>query len=103
MPYTVEDFRKDAIREAFGYMTPAEMAEKFPDELIVKLPPMKRLIGLPPEERLRGLPPEEIFKAFPAEERLKGLSPEEIRAYLKKLPKKVKPSKKKGTTLKKSA
>jgi len=112
MPYTVEDFRKDAIREAFGYMTPAEMAEKFPDELIVKLPPMKRLIGLPPEERLRGLPPEErlrglppeeIFRVFPAEERLKGLSPEEIRAYLKKLPKKVKPAKKKGTTLKKSA
>ena len=84
MPYTVEDFRKDAIREAFGYMTPAEMAEKFPDELIAKLPPMKRLIGLPPEE---------IFRAF---------SPEEIRAYLKKLPKKAAPAKKKGTTLKKS-
>ena len=121
MPYTVEDFRKDAIREAFGYMTPAEMAEKFPDELIVKLPPMKRLIGLPPEERLRGLPPEERLKGLPPEERLRGLppeeslrglppeeifrafSPEEIRAYLKKLPKKVKPAKKKGTTLKKSA
>jgi len=48
---------------------------------------------LTPEERLRGLP---------AEERLRGLSPEEIRAYLKKLPKKAAPAKKKGTTLKKS-
>jgi len=77
MPYTIEDYRNEIKQRALKILTP--------------------------EERLRGLPPEEIFKAFPAEERLKGLSPEEIRAYLKKLPKKVKPAKKKGTTLKKSA
>jgi hypothetical protein len=52
------------------------ITEKFPDELIAKLPPRKRL---------RGLPPEEVFGAFSAEE---------IRAYLKKLPKKAKSPKK---------
>jgi len=97
MPYTVEDFRKDAIREALGYMTPDEITEKFPDELIVKLPPKKRLIGLPPEEIFRAFPAEERLRGLPAEERLKGLSAEEIRAYLKKLPKKTKTKKKMHT------
>jgi hypothetical protein len=85
MPYTMEDFRKDVVREALGYMTPDEIMEKFPDELLGKIPPTKRLRGLSTDEILRGL------------------SPEEIRAYLKKLPKKAAPAKKKSAKSKKSA
>ena len=86
MPYTIEDYRNEIKQRALKMMTPEEVLKAFSVQEIIR--------GLPAEERLRGLP---------AEERLRGLSPEEIRAYLKKLPKKVKPAKKKGTTLKKSA
>jgi hypothetical protein len=62
MPYTIEDFRRDAARKILEELSPEERHE------IAK--------RLPPEERLRGLSPEE---------RLRGLSEEEIEAYLKKL------------------
>jgi hypothetical protein len=57
MPYTMEDFRREFLRDHLGDLTPEE-----------------RLKGLPPEERLKGLPPEE---------RLKGLTIEEIEEYLR--------------------
>ena len=59
MPYTMEDFKRDAKEEFLKTLTPEE-----------------RLKGLPPEERLKGLPPEERFK---------GLTAAEIQAYLEKL------------------
>ncbi len=86
MPYTIEDFRKEIKQDALKMMTPEEVVKAFPAEEIFG--------AFPAEERLRGLP---------AEERLRGLSAEEIRAYLKKLPKKATPAKKKGTKNKKSA
>jgi len=95
MPYTIEDYRNEIKQRALKMMTPEEVLKAFSVQEIIR--------GLPAEERLRGLPAEERLRGLPAEERLRGLSPEEIRAYLKKLPKKVKPAKKKGTTLKKSA
>jgi hypothetical protein len=58
MPYTMEDFRRDYVREHLKDLTPQE-----------------RLKDLTPEERLQGLSPEE---------RLAGLSPEEIAALLKR-------------------
>jgi hypothetical protein len=67
MPYTMEDFRRDYVREHIEDLTAEE-----------------RLRGLPPEERLKGLPPEERLKGLSPEERLKGLSPEEIAALLKR-------------------
>jgi hypothetical protein len=69
MPYTMEDFRRDFIKE-------------HRKELLEAMTPEERLKGLPPEERLKGLPPEERLKGLPPEERLKGLSAEEIEAYL---------------------
>ncbi len=62
MPYTMEEFMRDATKE-----------------ILESLPPEERLRGLPPEERLRGLSPED---------RLRGLTPEEMRAmkaYLDRL------------------
>ena len=57
MPYTMEDFRKDFVKEHLSVLSPDEILEK-----------------LSPDDRLKGLSPED---------RLKGLSPEEIKAYLK--------------------
>ena len=68
MPYTVEDYKRDLLKEVVKAI-PAE-------EILSRFDPEERLRGLPPEERLRGLPPEE---------RLRGLSVEQIRAYLEKL------------------
>ncbi|NJL60406.1 MAG: hypothetical protein HC887_13005 [Desulfobacteraceae bacterium] len=39
MPYTLENFRHDVIREALGYMTSDEIMEKFPvDKLLQRVP-----------------------------------------------------------------
>jgi len=54
------------------------------------------------QDALKMMTPEEIAKAFPAEKIFGAFSPEEIRAYLKKLPKKAAPAKKKGKKKKKS-
>jgi hypothetical protein len=66
--YTLEDFRREYMKEHLPELTPQERAE-----VLQALPPEERLAGLPPEERLAGLPPEE---------RLAGLSIEQIRQYL---------------------
>lgn len=53
MPYTMEDFRRDYVREHLKELTPKE-----------------RLEGLSPEERLKGLSPkviEGILKKMKAE------------------------------------
>ncbi|MBI4748467.1 MAG: hypothetical protein HY774_08245 [Acidobacteria bacterium] len=68
MPYTMEDFKRDAKEEFLKSLTPEE-----------------RLKGLPAEERLKGLPPEERLKGLPSDELLKRLSVGDIQAYLKKL------------------
>jgi len=74
MAYTMQDFRRDLLKERYAKLTPEERRE-----FIQSLPPAKRreiLQALSPEERLAGLPPEE---------RLAGLSAEEIRQYLDRL------------------
>jgi hypothetical protein len=59
MPYTIEQFRRDALKE---------ILEETPAEELLKVVPV--------EERLKGLP---------VEERLKGLPVDVIEAYLRKL------------------
>ena len=56
MPYTMDDFLRDYVKENLEKLTPAE--------------------------RLAGLSEEEIVKALSPEERLKGLSDKEIEDYL---------------------
>ncbi len=68
MPYTVEDYKRDLLKEVVKAIPAEEILSRFD-----------------PEERLRGLPPEEILSRFDPEERLRGLSVEQIRAYLEKL------------------
>jgi hypothetical protein len=65
MPYTMEDFKRDFVKEHLKDLTPQETLEAFQ-----RLPAEKQ------REALRGLS---------ADRRLEGLSPEEIEDYLKRL------------------
>src|SRR6266540_17972 len=65
MPYTMEDFKRDYVKEFFPKLTPEERREV--------------LQSLPPEEQ------EEVLRALPPEQRLAGLSEEQIRQYLDRL------------------
>ena len=74
MPYTMEDFQRQFVKDHFAKLTPEEQAD-----VLQSLPPEEQVEvfqSLPPEARLAGLPPEE---------RLAGLSAEQIRQYLDRL------------------
>jgi hypothetical protein len=65
MPYTMEDFKRDFVKEHLKDLTPYE-----------------RLEGLSSEERLEGLSSEERLEGLSSEQRLEGLSLEEIERFL---------------------
>jgi hypothetical protein len=61
MPYTMEDFRRDYVKEHLKDLTAAERTEGLSsEERLAGLSPQERLAGLSPEQRLAGLPAEEI-------------------------------------------
>jgi hypothetical protein len=89
MPYTMEDFTRQYVKDHYARLTPEERRQ-----LLESLPPDERrhiLVSLPPDERrdiLVSLPPaeqEEVLRALPPEQRLAGLSAKQIREYLDKL------------------
>ena len=89
MPYTMEDFKRQFVKEHFPQLPPEERRE-----ILRSLPPEERreiLRSLPPEEQaevLQSLPPaerREVLQSLPPEERLAGLSAEQIRQYLDQL------------------
>jgi hypothetical protein len=77
MPYTMEDFRREAKKDALRELTP--------DERLEGLPPEKLLEKLTPEERLEGLPPEKLLEKLSPEKRLESLSLQEIENYLRRM------------------
>ena len=78
MSYTMEDFRRDFLKEHLGQLTPKER--------LAGLPPEEIRRHLSVEERLAGLSTEEILKHLSVEERLAGLTREEIEALLRRRP-----------------
>ena len=58
MAYTMEDFRKDYVKENLGVLSP--------------------------DDRLQGLSPDEVLKRFSSDEVLNKFSIEEIQRYLEK-------------------
>jgi hypothetical protein len=61
MPYTMEDFRRDDVREHLKDLTAEERVKDLTaEELLAAVPGEKRVAGLSLEERLAGLSPEEI-------------------------------------------
>src|SRR5437588_4189408 len=65
MPYTMEDFKRQYVKEHFPQLTPQERREL--------------LQSLPPQEQ------QELLESLPPQTRLAGLSEEEIRTYLEHL------------------
>lgn len=63
MPYTIEDFRRDYVRE-------------HAEELVKDIPVDVRLKGVPTDELLKRVSPDEL---------LKYVSPDEIRKFLENL------------------
>jgi hypothetical protein len=55
MPYTMEDFQRQFVKEHFSKLRPEEQLE-----LLQTLPPEKRLAGLSAEQILAGLSAEQI-------------------------------------------
>jgi hypothetical protein len=89
MPYTMEDFTRQFVKDHFAQLTAEERRE-----LLESLPPEeqeKMLQALPPaqqEKMLQALPPaqqEKWLQALPPAQRLAGLSAKQIRDYLKHL------------------
>jgi Mg/Co/Ni transporter MgtE len=77
MSYTMEDFKRQYVKEHFARLTPEEQREA-----LERLSPEHR------REVLRSLPAqeqEEMVRSLPPEQRLAGLSEEEIRQYLNRL------------------
>lgn len=85
MPYTLDDFKRDYLKEQFAKFPPEEQREAFQ-----ALPPEQQrevFQALPPEQQrefLRSLPPD-VLQFLPLEQRLAGLSAEQIRGYLDRL------------------
>ncbi len=92
MAYTVEDFKREAMRDLLeDVLSDPKYLKKFLDRLVAEdrlreLAPEERLRGLAPEERLRGLAPEERLRGLAPEEWLQCLDPEIIEAWLKQQP-----------------
>jgi hypothetical protein len=90
MAWTMEDFKRQFVKEHFAQLTPTEQQEAL--KLLPREKQQELLNALPAEERLAGLP---------AEERLAGLSPEQIRTYLDQLAKRGSAAPRKGQRKKK--
>ena len=79
MPYTVQDYVKDYIKDNLDMLSPEEILEKFSAQ--------ERLMGLSSQERLTGLSSEEVLEKFTLEDRLKNISKEDLERYLSNLKK----------------
>jgi hypothetical protein len=78
--FTIQDFRRQYVKEHFPELTVQEQKE-----VLQELSSEARLAGLTPEARLAGLPPEA---------RLAGLTPEQIQKYLDELKTRKSPTRK---------
>jgi len=95
MAYTVEDYKRELVKEIATTTPPQEILKWISvEERLKGLPAEERLKGLPveerlkdvsAEERLKGLPVEERLKGLPVEERLKDIPREALLEYLKRL------------------
>lgn len=89
MSFTMEDFKREFIKEHFAKLTPEEQRE-----VLQSLPPKEQAAALKwlPPERLREVlhllkeqDRRKVLESLPLEERLAGLSAEQIRDYLDQL------------------
>ena len=85
MPFTMEDFRRQMVKD----IRPDEKIEVLqslpPEERVAGLTLEQRLTGLTEEQRLAGLTEEQRLAGLTEEQRLAGLTEEQIRGYLDRL------------------
>jgi hypothetical protein len=74
MPFTMEDFRRQFVKEHFHELTPEEQ-----EEVLKTLSPEQRLAGLPAEQRLAGLSAEQIEQVRQYLDRLSATRPSAAR------------------------
>jgi len=88
MTYTLEDFRKEVLKDNLETFSAEEILSHFsledrlaglrPEDRLAGLRPEDRLAGLRPEDRLAGLRPEDVLKHYKLEERLVGSDEQEV-------------------------
>ncbi len=76
MPYTMEDFKKDFVKNHLDVLSP--------DEVLKRYSPDDRLKGLSSDEVLKRYSPDEVLRRYSTDDSLRGLSLEEIKEYLKR-------------------
>jgi hypothetical protein len=74
MPYTMEDFRRDYVKDHLKDLTLEERIAGLSLEPLLAL--------LPVEQRVAGLSSEQLLALLPVEQRVAGLSPEQLLAGL---------------------
>ena len=85
MPYTIQDFQKDFVRDHLNLLSPDEVLRRYsPEDVLRRYSPEEVLRRYSANERLKDLSPAERLKDLSPAERLKGLSLDEIKAWLEK-------------------
>ena len=77
LPYTMEDFRRDFVKDHLKDLPPDLRREDLSPEQVLRI--------LVAQDFLRSLPPEEILKLLPPEEIRKVLPREAIEDFVKRL------------------
>ena len=92
MPFTMEDFRRQFMREQFPQLSPEEtinVIQSLPEErranVIQAIRPEERLAGLTDEQRLAGLTDEQRLAGLTVEQRIAGLNREQLQQMLDRL------------------
>jgi hypothetical protein len=75
MPYTMQDFQRDYVREHLDLLTPDEVLNRYS-----------------PDEILKRYSPDEVLKHYSLDERLDGLSPDELEKLFETLKQRIKSS-----------
>ncbi len=85
MPYTMEDYERDAEERFLNRLTPEQMlAQLSPEQMLARLSPEQMLARLSPEQMLARLSPEQRLEGLSVEQLLSRLPREEIEKYLLK-------------------
>lgn len=91
MPYTVEDFQRDYVRDHLDLLSPDEILKRFSaDDRLRDLPPEDRLRDLPIEDRLRDLSPEDRLRNLSMHDIVDHMPTEDLKRLMEELDKKLK-------------
>ena len=86
MSYTVEDYKKDFVREHLNLLsTDDRIKDLSPDDVLKRYSPDEVLKRYSPDEVLKRYSPDEVLKRYSPDDLINNLSPEYLKALLEKL------------------